>query len=237
MGADYIQLMAILQKLKSLLGFDDSGSERGSSQEVGVTVERERSGVSDDETPNVDDEETAVAETDAAASTDSMTEPSGAPHKPAEPAEATGPTQADAAPTEEKEPGEGVDVLEPDADAEDLEDETEPSETAVDEPTDAADEADETQAEAAADTDTDDDAESEAEAEDVDTGAGDEPDDELSEPVDVIKGIGPAYADRMADAGVETVADLAEADAAELESETDISEKRIQGWIDRAKVR
>lgn len=199
--------MAILQKLKSLLGFDDSGSERGDTREVGVTVERERSGETDTETVTADDESTptstdsAAAGTDAAASTDSMTEPSDAPQKPAEPAEATGPSQTDAMPEAEKTPDEAGD----EASAEETVDESETgAETETEEDTSADDEADE---------------------------------EEQSEPVDVIKGIGPAYADRMADAGVETVADLADADAAELESETDISEKRIQGWIDRAKVR
>ncbi|WP_306056502.1 helix-hairpin-helix domain-containing protein [Natronococcus wangiae] len=193
--------MAILQKLKSLLGFDDSGSERG-EREVGVTVERERTGTAEAE-------ESAAADTDAAASTDSMTEPSDAPDEPAEPAEATGPDQTDAAPEEEKVPG-GADVEEVTEETD--EEPAEPTET-------------ETETETDAEADVDADAEPAAET------------DEQSDPVDVIKGIGPAYADRLADAGVETVADLADADAAELESETDISEKRIQGWIDRAQVR
>ncbi|ELY61150.1 DUF4332 domain-containing protein [Natronolimnohabitans innermongolicus] len=64
-----------------------------------------------------------------------------------------------------------------------------------------------------------------------------EPDEPAPEPVDSIKGIGPAYADRLTAAGVETVADLAAADAADLAEQTDVSEKRIQGWIDRAEVR
>ncbi|MFP9191847.1 helix-hairpin-helix domain-containing protein [Natronosalvus vescus] len=63
------------------------------------------------------------------------------------------------------------------------------------------------------------------------------PDESAGEPVTVIKGIGPAYADRLAEAGIETVADLAAGDADELEGTTDISATRIQGWIDRAKVR
>ncbi len=62
-------------------------------------------------------------------------------------------------------------------------------------------------------------------------------DETSQETVDVIKGIGPAYADRLAGAGVDTVGELAGADAAELAEQTDISEKRIQGWIDRAEVR
>ncbi|ELY77863.1 hypothetical protein C486_14634 [Natrinema gari JCM 14663] len=70
-----------------------------------------------------------------------------------------------------------------------------------------------------------------------DTAAAAEPDETTQEPVDAIKGIGPAYADRLTGAGVDTVAELADADAAELAAQTDISEKRIQGWIDRAEVR
>lgn len=168
--------MAILQKLKSLLGLEPSGSDRDGSREVGVTVEREASdpGASDVEhAPATDDP--AAAGTTASGSTDSITEPTDEPHEAAEPAEATGPTESDAAPTAEKTPAQRP----------------------------ADDEADET----------------------------------APEPVDDIKGIGPAYADRLADADVETVADLAAADAKRLADETDISEKRIQGWIDRAEVR
>jgi predicted flap endonuclease-1-like 5' DNA nuclease len=231
MGANYIQLMAILQKLKSLLGFDDAGSERGNAQEVGVTVEREREGddererpVASDAEPSDETDETVVAETGAAASTDSMTEPSDVPHEPAEPAEATGPSQTDAAPTEEILPdqssgtaaGTQEDAAEPEPEPE-LEIETEP----------------EPEPEVEAETEP----ESEPKSAEDEPAASTEPAEGTSEPVVVIKGIGPAYAERMADAGVETVADLAAADADELESQTEISAKRIQGWIDRAKVR
>jgi predicted flap endonuclease-1-like 5' DNA nuclease len=55
-----------------------------------------------------------------------------------------------------------------------------------------------------------------------------------AEPVDSVSGIGPAYAKRLNEAGVESVTDLAAADAAELADETGISEKRIRGWQDAA---
>jgi predicted flap endonuclease-1-like 5' DNA nuclease len=55
-----------------------------------------------------------------------------------------------------------------------------------------------------------------------------------SEDVSTVKGIGPAYAERLHEAGVETVADLASADAATLAEETDLSEKRVGRWIDSA---
>lgn len=58
-----------------------------------------------------------------------------------------------------------------------------------------------------------------------------------SEPVSVVKGIGPAYADRLQDAGVETVADLAGADADDLADRTDLSAKRVGRWIENAQDR
>lgn len=57
------------------------------------------------------------------------------------------------------------------------------------------------------------------------------------EPLDDIKGIGPAYAERLRDAGVPDIAALAKADAEQLALETGLSEKRITSWIDRAKAR
>jgi predicted flap endonuclease-1-like 5' DNA nuclease len=56
--------------------------------------------------------------------------------------------------------------------------------------------------------------------------------DEMS--VEEIKGIGPTYAERLADAGVHTVSELAAADAAELGSETGAGEGRVATWIERA---
>jgi len=58
-----------------------------------------------------------------------------------------------------------------------------------------------------------------------------------AESVEVIKGIGPAYAERLSAAGVESVADLAAADAEELAPRIDLSAKRVGRWIDRAKDR
>jgi predicted flap endonuclease-1-like 5' DNA nuclease len=58
--------------------------------------------------------------------------------------------------------------------------------------------------------------------------------EEGEEPVDSVSGIGPAYAKRLNEAGVESVADLVAADAAEVADETGISEKRVRGWQDAA---
>jgi predicted flap endonuclease-1-like 5' DNA nuclease len=58
-----------------------------------------------------------------------------------------------------------------------------------------------------------------------------------TESVEVIKGIGPAYAERLSNAGVHSVADLAAADAAVLAEAVDLSETRVGRWIERAQDR
>lgn len=58
--------------------------------------------------------------------------------------------------------------------------------------------------------------------------------EESGDPITDINGIGPAYGQRLSDAGVDSVAELAAADAEELGAATDISANRIQGWIDAA---
>ncbi|WP_248897387.1 helix-hairpin-helix domain-containing protein [Haloplanus halobius] len=76
-----------------------------------------------------------------------------------------------------------------------------------------------------------------AESEGETTGEHEAQDLEGSQPesVDVIKGVGPAYARRLSEAGVDTVAELAAADAEELAADIDLSPKRVGRWIDRAK--
>ena len=87
-------------------------------------------------------------------------------------------------------------------------------------------------------------AESEPEAEETPEAAEEpEPEPAVEEPepsgadLDDIKGIGPAYAQRLRDAGIDSVDDLANADAADLADEIEVSEKRVSAWIDRAKAR
>jgi len=58
-----------------------------------------------------------------------------------------------------------------------------------------------------------------------------------AESVEVIKGIGPAYAERLSNAGVDSVADLAAADVSELAVAVDLSETRVGRWIERAQER
>ncbi|PSQ33722.1 hypothetical protein BRD05_08165 [Halobacteriales archaeon QS_9_70_65] len=52
--------------------------------------------------------------------------------------------------------------------------------------------------------------------------------------VEEVSGIGPAYAERLSTAGVDTVGDLLAADPEKLADSTDISAKRIGRWQDRA---
>ncbi len=52
-----------------------------------------------------------------------------------------------------------------------------------------------------------------------------------------ITGIGPAYADRLRDAGVESVEELAAADPAALGDTIDVSTNRVADWINQAEAR
>jgi len=51
--------------------------------------------------------------------------------------------------------------------------------------------------------------------------------------VETVSGIGPTYAERLRDAGVETIADLAECDAAELAEIAETTESRTEDWLDQ----
>ncbi len=76
-----------------------------------------------------------------------------------------------------------------------------------------------------------------AESTDTDTDTDDDGRRVPSEAVDVIKGIGPTYAGRLSGAGIETVDDLAAADAADVADRADVPEGRLEDWIERAQNR
>ncbi|MFB6218380.1 MAG: helix-hairpin-helix domain-containing protein [Halobacteriaceae archaeon] len=58
-----------------------------------------------------------------------------------------------------------------------------------------------------------------------------------AESVQTIKGVGPAYADQLGEAGVETVGDLADADAEALAEASGLSPARIENWVEQARAR
>jgi predicted flap endonuclease-1-like 5' DNA nuclease len=58
-----------------------------------------------------------------------------------------------------------------------------------------------------------------------------------SPPVEEIKGIGPTYSDRLAAAGIETVADLTGTDPETVAEAAETSRSRAEGWVERARER
>lgn len=220
--------MGLITRLKSLLGLGDERSKTR-NRDNGVTIEREPTETRAqpnvesenavkmaDESPSEDTSVSTEELVDEGKPTDHIEEAE--PDTAAEPAEATGPS-ADAsqpAQTEATEP-----EAEPDEESE-PEVETEPEregEVPKEEPEGEV-EAEPEETEAAA--------EEPEVAEEESTGID-------ARPLEDVKGIGPAYAERLQNAGVENTAELAVADPAKIARETDLSTKRIEGWIDRAK--
>lgn len=64
-----------------------------------------------------------------------------------------------------------------------------------------------------------------------------EPESTPEDPISVteISGIGPKYSERLAEAGIESVSQLAEADSITLSEQTEIGQTRIEAWIEAAK--
>jgi len=227
--------MALLNKLKSILGI--GGRDDEPRTETEVTVEQKADESTSDEADPV------AAGTDAAASTGSLVDSDTEdPDVAAEPAEAAGTV------------GEEAETDDPVADksVESTDESVEKPETAVDEAEAEADEGKaveanepaEEQKEDAGDAvddepvETDDDS-----AAEDDTAVDDKTDDEPTEsdgdddPVDSIKGIGPAYAERLAGAGITSISALAAADPEELADEIDVSKTIVGRWVNRAKDR
>lgn len=55
--------------------------------------------------------------------------------------------------------------------------------------------------------------------------------------VEEIDGIGPTYAERLTDAGIETIADLAASDVETVAAATDASPSRVEDWVAQARDR
>ena len=220
--------MTILQKLKSILGLGGDDDDR-QSRDVSVTVERKRKEPGETRSTETKSAELETGVIEERASTTDANEGVDSDQEYVE--DETSVDVDEDAVDEDAIDDDAVDEVGVDEDAidNDMIDEVGVDEDATN--GDAIDEPGDEEADAEIDDrDPTDDHEQSAD-ENV------EDDETEREPVNVIKGIGPAYADRLAAEGVETVADLTEADAESLSEGTDISPKRIQGWIDRAKVR
>jgi predicted flap endonuclease-1-like 5' DNA nuclease len=205
--------MGLLDTIRSILGLDSAGdgSDRGRPSErrsTDVRVEHDP-----DEAADVDAEsEAAVKGTDDSPEHETGEALAGG----TDAAASTGSLTEEPDTVEESaEPGEATGVTEHAG-----------TETEAAEPAEAAgptpDEPDVEDAEPAAEGESEEVAESEDEGTTDGTDAGEES-------VEVISGIGQAYGKRLSDAGVETVADLADSSG--------ISEKRIAGWKGSAEDR
>ncbi|AGN02560.1 hypothetical protein L593_13105 [Salinarchaeum sp. Harcht-Bsk1] len=207
--------MSIVRKLKSLLGLDEGGSEP--ERDVTVTVEHDPE--NEAAVKGADVEESTSGGSHAVAVSGDEDEDEAAAEEETE-------SVADEAETSiEEETGTSVDEEAETGAEEEADTEAAPEDETA---TAAEDEPDEVEIPDAEEPEAPVDEESDEEEAEATEAAG------SSEPVDVLNGIGPAYAERLGDAGVETVGELAAADAAGLAEESDIAEGRIQGWIDQA---
>lgn len=205
--------MTLLDTILSVLGLKSSDQDR--QRTTDVTVEHDPDAENEAEVKGTDladdtASESAAAGTDATGSTDSMTETPPGDGGTAEPAEATDVTEHAGTDHEAPEPAEAAGPVggEPDPEG------TQPA------PADGSPEAN---------------AHAASEADAADEDAGSEPEDgPAADPVDSVSGIGPAYAERLADTDIETVGDLADADPAALAEATGISEKRLARLVERA---
>ena len=229
--------MGLLQKLKSVLGLNGTeSSESGPSGDVDVTVEREPSTEDEDAVKGTDTAgtggQTSDSEAAASESADAGVEAPSADEFEAEPdAVETDEAEADAVETDETEADEGeTDETEADEiDAAEAADEAEPEETAP-EPEEAA-----TDTEAAPPTEPEPDSETAAAEPDAEAATeAAETVEGSTDPVTELNGIGPAYGDRLAGVGIDTVGELAAADPAEVADQIDLGESRVAGWVEQA---
>lgn len=200
--------MGLISTLKELLGMETQ--ERPQRHDVEVTVERETDAGS----------ERAVKEPVASATS---SEDAAEGTATAATTDATAASETETAETAESAATEEANT------AATAESETEDAETAETEPeaTAAAATADEATGTAEPETESTEAAETES----PDEGG------EADEPVQTIKGIGSAYAERLGTAGIETVGELADADPAAVASEADVPQARLEDWIERAKAK
>lgn len=235
--------MSLLDTIKSMLGIDRSSNER--EGETSVSVEHEPSTESEEAVKGDIDQPT---DTGRQATTLFDDEESAADGP--EPAETAEPEREDrSADAQEMEAEPDVGAVEPAADEEPTTAaDEEPTTTEDEEPTAAGDEINEPASEPTDATGSVDEETAGEPAEPADAAESEQEDVSADEPtsdtetesaagtsVEEIKGIGPAYGERLAESGVETVADLAASDAEEIAEETDVPRSRVEDWVERAK--
>jgi predicted flap endonuclease-1-like 5' DNA nuclease len=216
--------MGLFDRIKSFLGLTES-AENGHSRDVSVTVER-------------DVREDVDAESERA-----VKQPvdEGQAVEPDERAE-TGAQTDETAPDERADAGSEslIDEAEPEVEAE-PETETE-SEVEAEPETETESEVEaepETETESEVEAEPETETESEVEESDAGEATGASETDEQAGGTDLqaVKGIGPAYADRLESAGVTSVEELADADPEAIAAEIDVSDKQTARWIERARER
>ena len=205
--------MGLIEFVKTVLGLESTQRERGgqpregasSGRDVAVTVEHEPDTAAEDAVKGTDSTANAAEERAEDVTDGEQASPDDEP-----------PVDASAKPSEAEQPGQDQAEQPGQDQAEDTGEATE-SET-TDEKTRA-----EAPSQPAAGEESEPGAESETEM----SGAG-------TEDVQSIKGIGPAYADRLAQAGIYTVADLVAADIETVAEDTGVAESRVSTWMERA---
>ncbi|WEL22122.1 helix-hairpin-helix domain-containing protein [Halorhabdus sp. BNX81] len=219
--------MALFQQIKELLGLNSGESDTempsqnaGETENVAVTVEHE---------PDTESED-AVKGTRAVATSESRVDTTNAE------ADGDEPDRSAESDAEGSDASVESDADEPDGAAEvDAAESAESVQTDADEPGDVGTDTSETSVESGASdehemTETTDD-----DSDEATVASASEPSGPAStEDVQSINGIGPAYAERLAEADIETVGELAAADADAVAETTGIALSRVEGWIDQA---
>lgn len=212
----------ILRKIKRLLGMGSGSDETGRSERDVVVQEESSSADAETEAAVKGVDEGAIDSGDETEEHENETT-----EGEEEPAEPTDESAEDS--DEADEPvAAGTDAG---ASTESLVDETEANEDPETraEPAEAAGpDTDEASTEIETETPDEKDTAADTTTEDADTDSDDGTD------VDEIKGIGPAYSDRLGEVGIHTVSQLAAADAADLAERITVAERTVRKWIDRA---
>lgn len=224
--------MSLLDSIKSLLGLDRE--ERTPSGESRVTVEREPG-----ESPASEaDPDPATAGEDAVKGTDTSTSEPETPEP--EPSEVPDPEEnGEPTPAIRRASAADTDASASTGTMVDTEAGIEPAEAVTEADTDTGPAAEPAEAAGpvAGEPDADPDPEPEPDSTELEDVTEELNEAAGGEPVDAIKGIGSSYAERLAEADVETVGDLSNADPDDLAEATGISGTRIERWIDRARQR